>query len=176
MKITVYCGARLGARKEYAEAAEALGTWIGENGHTLVYGGGKFGMMGTLASAVLAAGGEAIGVTPDLFIENEQIHEGITKVVRAESMAERRRMMIELGEAFIALPGGIGTLDEITEIMVLNKLGYQDKPCILMNVCGFYNDTKKVLQGMIDEGFYETENLENIIFAEEITDLNEALI
>lgn len=175
MKITVYCGARIGNRPEYAAMAEALGTWIGKNGHTLVYGGGKYGMMGTLASAVLAAGGKAIGVTPDLFIENEQIHEGLTEVVKAESMAERRRLMIELGDAFIALPGGIGTLDEISEIMVLNKLGYQDKPCILMNACGYYDATRMLLEKMIEEGFYEEEHLNKIIFAGEIEELNEAL-
>ena len=175
MNITVYCGSRLGNRPEYAEAARELGKWIGENGHTLVYGGGRYGMMGTVADAVLEAGGEVIGVTPDLFIEAEVIHEGIQTVEVVPSMADRRSRMIELGDVLIALPGGIGTLDEISEAIGLNKLGYIKEKCIFLNVCGYYDDTYRLLERMVEEGFYEQEHLDTVIFAKEIREINEAL-
>ncbi|MDD5823054.1 MAG: TIGR00730 family Rossman fold protein [Firmicutes bacterium] len=175
MNITVYCGARIGNRSEYADAARDLGRWIGENGHTLVYGGGKYGMMGTLADAVLATGGEVIGITPALFIEQEVIHPEIQTVEVVPSMADRRSRMIELGDVLIAMPGGVGTLDEISEAIGLNKLGYIDSPCIFFNVCGYYDSTFALLQEMVDEGFYEQEHLDTIINAKGIGDIDEAL-
>lgn len=175
MNITVYCGSRNGARSEYLVAATELGTWIAKNGHTLVYGGGRYGLMGAVSNAVLDAGGKVIGITPDLFIEEEKINERITELEVTPSMSDRRDRMMELGDAFIALPGGIGTLDEISEIMVMNKLAYMDKPCIFYNVAGYYDSLKDFFKVMIREDLYAERDFDKLVFAEDIGRINETL-
>ncbi len=117
MNITVYLGSEYGVNPLYIEKAAELGRWIGSNGHSLVYGGGNVGLMGVLADNVLASGGKVIGVIPDFFIEIEQQHNGLTELEVVPSMSERKKRMVELGDFFIAFPGGIGTLEEISEIM-----------------------------------------------------------
>lgn len=117
MNITVYLGANEGNNPSLKRAVKELGTWIGQSGNALIYGGSKSGLMGALADSVLNAGGNVTGVEPQFFIENEFQHEGITKLIVTKDMSERKNKMIELGNAFIAFPGGTGTLEEITEIM-----------------------------------------------------------
>ncbi len=176
MNITVYCGASVGNGPEYKQAAVELGTWIGKNGHTLVYGGGSVGLMGVIADAVLAAGGEAIGITPDFFIQREVIHNSLSALEVVPSMSARRDRMLELGDAYIAMPGGIGTLDEISEALSLRKLGIHNKKCIFLNTCGFYDKTREVLEEMVAKDFYDKEQFEDIVFAKDIQEIDEVFI
>ena len=149
MNITVYLGANQASSDRMISATKELGAFIGKRGDTLVYGGSKMGMMGILADSVLASGGKVIGVEPRMFVENEFQHSGITELIVTEDMPERKAKMIELGDAFIALPGGTGTLDEISEIMSLVSLNVIDSPCILYNIDGYYNGLKELLDKMI---------------------------
>ena len=135
MKIAVYCASEFGKEEIYTEAAKELGQWIGRTKHTLVYGG-ESGLMGTVAKEVHAAGCEVIGVVPGnvAFIKNRP-QPYVTKLIFTEDMSERKRKMLELADVFIALPGGIGTLDEISETITLTKIGVFNKPSILFNKC-----------------------------------------
>ena len=165
MNITVYCGARCGRDPEFAEAARELGKWMGENGHRLVYGAGDCGMMGILSNAVLDSGGEVTGVTPDFFVLAEEIHNGLTDLRISEDLPERRKIMIEEGEAFIALPGGTGTLDEISEVMSLRRLGLlgeKVRPVMLFNVNGYYDHLLRFLDRVAEEEFFTQTDRDSI--------------
>ena len=150
MNITVYLGANEGNNPSLKRAVKELGTWIGKSGNALIYGGSKSGLMGALADSVLNAGGNVTGVEPQFFIENEFQHEGITKLIVTKDMSERKNKMIELGNAFIAFPGGTGTLEEITEIMSKVSLKQLNAPCIVYNLNGYYDSLKAMLKHMID--------------------------
>ena len=139
MNITVYLGAREGNDPALKEAVRALGAYIGENGNTLVYGGSKSGLMGVLAQAAMDRGGKVIGVEPQFFIDEGFEMEGLDELIITQTMAERREKMIRLGEAFIAMPGGTGTLEEISEVMSKVSLHHLDAPCILSNMNGYYD-------------------------------------
>lgn len=170
MNITVYLGSASGFDPKYDNAASELGRWIAENGHTLVYGGAKRGMMGALSSAALACGGKVIGVIPAVASIRERVKSDCTELIETESMAERRNRMISLGDAFIAMPGGPGTLEEITEVISSIRLGLVDAPCILYNLDGYYDDLKAYFEKMKTEGFLD-EDLHRVCFlktAEEI--------
>lgn len=168
MNITVYLGANEGNDPALRKAVQELGTWIGTSGNALVYGGSKSGLMGAIADSVLSAGGEVTGVEPQFFIENEFQHDGLTKLIVTKDMSERKNKMIELGDAFIAFPGGTGTLEEITEIMSKVSLKQLDAPCILYNLNGFYRDLKALLNYMIEMGLSSKERQEGIYFAESL--------
>lgn len=168
MNITVYLGANEGNDPALRKAVQELGTWIGTSGNALVYGGSKSGLMGAIADSVLSAGGEVTGVEPQFFIENEFQHDGLTKLIVTKNMSERKNKMIELGDAFIAFPGGTGTLEEITEIMSKVSLKQLDAPCILYNLNGFYRDLKALLNHMIEMGLSSKERQEGIYFAESL--------
>ena len=131
MNITVYLGSTEGRAPDLKHAVQELGTWIGESGNSLVYGGSRTGLMGLLAKSVLDAGGRVTGVEPQFFIDEDLQYEGLTELIVTEDMAERKAKMIQLGDAFIAFPGGTGTLEEITEIMSKRSLRQLDAPCIL---------------------------------------------
>ncbi len=171
MNITVYLGAYEGNDLLIKEAVLELGTWIGESGHRLVYGGSKAGLMGLLAESVVSAGGEAIGVEPAFFVEQELQYEELTQLIVTRDMAERKAKMVELGNAFIALPGGTGTLEEITEIMSKTSLRQLDSPCIIYNHNGYYNGLKQLLENMIEHGLSTKERQSRIFFAESIADI-----
>ena len=175
MNITVYLGANEGNDPALRVAAQELGTWIGESGNALVYGGSKSGLMGVLADATLDAGGKVIGVEPNVFIMNEFQHEGLTELIVTEDMAERKAKMIELGDAFIAFPGGTGTLEEISEIMSKVSLKHLDAPCILYNLNGYYNDLKALLALMIEKGLSSEERQESIYFAANLKEIQEII-
>lgn len=166
MKITVYCGSVNGARESYAEAAAALGSWIASRGHSLVYGGSESGLMGILANAVLEGGGEVIGVEPRFFLDMGLDHSGITQLIAVDTIAERRVKMLELGEAFVALPGGTGTLEEISEVISLRRLGRIDRPYVFFNVDGYYDTLRQFFEEMVREGMLEPASLEQIRFAD----------
>ena len=141
MHITVYLGANEGNDPCLRKAVEELGAWIGNRGHTLIYGGSQSGLMGILADSVLTAGGEVIGVESQFFIKNELQHDGLTKLIVTKNMSERKNKMIALGEAFIAFPGGTGTLEEIAEVMSKVSLKQLHAPCLIYNLNGYYKGT-----------------------------------
>ncbi len=152
-KICVYSGSSFGASTEYEKAASAFGAACAQRGLGIVYGGGSVGLMGILADSALAAGGEVIGVIPRAMIAEERAHRGLTELIPVDSMHERKHRMASLADAFVALPGGIGTLEEVIEIFTWLQLGLHLKPVGLLNVCGFYDLLLKFLAHMRKEQF-----------------------
>lgn len=175
MNVTVYLGANTGNDPELVTAVRELGTWIGESGNALIYGGSESGLMGELAKSVLAAGGEATGVEPQFFIDAGFEFDGLTRLIVTKDMSERKAIMIELGDAFVAFPGGTGTLEEITEVMSKVSLKHLDAPCILYNLNGYYNDLKALLAHMIKMGLSSEERQAGIYFAENLTQIKRIL-
>jgi len=151
--ICVYCGSRDGNRPVYRDAAAALGEAIAGRGLRLVYGGARVGLMGVLADAALAAGGDVLGVIPQDLTARELAHPGLTQLQVVASMHARKLAMIEAADAFVALPGGFGTLEELFEVLTWHQLGWHDKPCGLLDVDGFYTPLAACMQHMRDEGF-----------------------
>ena len=168
MNVTVFIGASLGGDQMYEFEAKALGKWIGENGHKLVYGGSKIGLMGVLADSVLEHGGEVIGVETAFFLEQKMQHDNLTELIVTESMAERREKMIELGDAFIAFPGGTGTLEEISDVKKKKKQGRTEKPAAILNIEGFYDPLKAMLKKMVEEGFLNERDLRKVVFSKNV--------
>ena len=152
-----------------------LGAWIGGSGHALVYGGSKCGLMGELAESVLQAGGEVTGVEPQFFIDAGFEYDAITRLIVTQDMSERKAKMIELGDAFIAFPGGTGTLEEIAEVMSKVSLRHLDAPCILYNLGGYYNDLRALLRHMIDMGLSSEEKQQGIYFADDLAQIKAIL-
>ncbi|MBO6240602.1 MAG: TIGR00730 family Rossman fold protein [Butyrivibrio sp.] len=173
MNIAVYCGSSSGNNLRFIESAKILGKWIGENGHTLVYGGANKGLMGAVASAVIEAGGKVIGVIPDVAIIQARKHTGLTELIETKSMAERKSKMIELADVFVALPGGIGTLDEITEVMSLSSLEIIKGPIVLYNTDGYYRPLKAVLDNILSAEFGRREYFEKVLLSEDIKEIAE---
>ena len=171
MNITVYLGANEGNDATLKTAVRKLGTWIGESGNRLIYGGSKSGLMGVLAQSVTAAGGEAIGVEPKFFVEQVLQFEGLTQLIVTRDMSERKAKMIELGDAFIALPGGTGTLEEISEIMSKISMKHLNAPCIIYNHNGFYNGLKVLLDKMAEQGLSSKEHQNGICFADSVEEI-----
>ena len=175
MNITVYLGANEGNDSFLKEAVRELGAWIGTNGNTLVYGGSKSGLMGELAESVLQAGGKVIGVEPQFFIDAGFVYDEITELITTKDMSERKAKMIELGDVFIAFPGGTGTLEEITEVMSKVSLKHLDAPCILYNLNGSYDSLKQLLEHMIEMDLSSEEKQEGIYFAENLEEIQRIL-
>ena len=171
MNITVYLGANEGNAPFFKEAVHELGLWIGTNGNTLVYGGSKSGLMGELAESVLQAGGKVIGVEPQFFIDAGFVYDESTELITTKDMSERKAKMIELGDVFIAFPGGTGTLEEITEVMSKVSLKHLDAPCILYNLNGYYDSLKQLLEHMIEMDLSSEEKQEGIYFAEDLEEI-----
>lgn len=172
MNITVYLGASSGNDPTLETSVRALVRLIGKSGNALVYGGSKNGLMGALAESVLRAGGEVTGVEPQLFIDKGYEYDEITTLIVTRDMTERKTKMIELGDAFIAFPGGTGTLEEIAEVMSKVSLGQLDAPCILYDLNGYYDSLKALLDKMIEKGLSTPQRQQGIRFAanlEEIT-------
>ena len=175
MNITVYLGANEGNDPALKKAVRELGTWIGTSGNTLVYGGSKSGLMGELAESVLQAGGKVIGVEPQFFIDAGFVYDEITELITTKDMSERKAKMIELGDVFIAFPGGTGTLEEITEVMSKVSLKHLDAPCILYNLNGYYDSLKQLLDHMIEMDLSSEEKQEGIYFAEDLEEIQRIL-
>lgn len=152
-RVCVYCASNDGVRPEYLEAARQLGTLIAQRGSALVYGGGGSGLMGTLADATLAAGGEVIGVMPHALVQREAAHQGLTALHVVDSMHERKALLAELADAFVALPGGLGTLEELFETWTWAQLGVHHKPVGLLNVAQYWQSLVTMLEHMEAEGF-----------------------
>ena len=175
MNITVYLGAFEGKDASLKQAVRELGMWIGASGNALVYGGSKSGLMGEIAESVLQAGGTVTGVEPKFFMDAELQYDNLTELIVTKDMTERKTKMIELGDAFIAFPGGTGTLEEITEIMSKVSLNQLDAPCILYNLNGYYNGLKELLEHMIYMGLSSEEKQRGVYFAESLEDIRRIL-
>lgn len=173
--IAVYCGSMKGTRPIYAEKATELGKLLAEDNIRLVYGGGNVGLMGVVANAVLQNGGKVTGVAPLFLMQREVLHDELHDMHIVESMHERRLLMIEKSDAFIAMPGGYGTLDEIGEVLMLTILGDRKFPCGFLNVDGFYEAMKIQLDRMTADGFLQQAYRDNAIFAAEPADLLQKL-
>ena len=152
-RICVYCGSNPGRRREYTEAAESLARELASRGIGLVYGGASVGIMGRLADAVLAHGGEVTGVIPQMLVDKEVAHPGLSELKIVRSMHERKATMADLSDGFIALPGGLGTLEELFEILTWALLGLHRKPCALLNVAGYYAHLSAFLDHATGEQF-----------------------
>ena len=151
--ICVYCGSKPGTDLRYAQAATDVGQWIAAHGGQLVYGGGSGGLMGIVADATLAAGGRVVGIIPKALVEKEWAHHGCTELHIVDNMHDRKRMMAERANAFLALPGGIGTLEELFEVWTWRQLGYHDKPIGLLNTAGCYDGLLAFLNHTVEKQF-----------------------
>ena len=179
MNITVYCGAAEGTDPEFIVRAKELGTWMAAEGHTLIYGAGNSGMMGAVSDAFIEGGGRAIGVTPQFFVLAEETRDDLAEVVISDDMSARRSWMIEHGDAFIALPGGMGTLDEITEVMTYKRLGLLgrvNKPVMIYNVNGYYDRLFRFLDDMLGQGFCRQLDRDNVTEVTCLDDIKLALV
>ena len=166
--VCVYCGSNSGARPAYAERAVQLGQRLAREGLALVYGGGNVGLMGIVADAALAAGGEVIGVIPEQLVGWEVAHAGLTRLEVVANMHERKARMFDLSDGFIALPGGFGTLDEMFEMLTWRQLGLGDKPCAFLDVDGFYAPLVAMLDRMVEERFLRAEHRRDLWHGEDI--------
>ena len=171
MNITVYLGAHEGNDPSYKKAVEELGAWIADSGNRLVYGGSNEGLMANIADAVLSHGGKVTGIEAQMFADRGVAHAGLTELVIVPDITERRTRMIELGDAFIAFPGGTGTLEEISEVVSKICLGQLSQPCVFYNLNGFYNDMRAFLQRMVDAGFSTAERQQGIYFASNLAEI-----
>lgn len=175
MNITVYLGANKGNDPTLTKAVRELGCWIGDFRNTLVYGGSKSGLMGELAQSVLESGGSVIGVEPRAFMDEDLEFDGLTELIVTKDMPARKTKMIELGDAFIAFPGGTGTLEEISEVMSLVSMKRIKAPCILYNFDGYYEDLKSLLKRMIQKGLSTVERQEMIFYADNLEQIQNIL-
>ncbi|MEY2655531.1 MAG: hypothetical protein RLZZ524_2559 [Pseudomonadota bacterium] len=173
--VCVYCGSRLGAQEAYADAARALGTAIARRGWRLVYGGGNVGLMGIVADAVLAAGGSVCGVIPESLMRREVGHRGLQELHVVDTMHARKQRMAEASDAFVALPGGIGTFEELFEVWTWRHLGYHDKPVALLDVAGYWQPLLTFLQRTQAEGFVSAEQADMLIVEDGIEALLDRL-
>jgi uncharacterized protein (TIGR00730 family) len=160
MNICVFCGSATGENPVYAESARELGRLLAKSSHSLVYGGGNVGLMGILADTVLSHDGEVIGVIPDFLVQREVGHRGVSKLEIVESMHERKKRMADLSDAFIAMPGGWGTLDELAEILTWRQLGLIYQPVGLLNINQYFNPLLEQMRSMVKEGFLRADNIE----------------
>ena len=176
MKITVFCGANNGRNEAYKENTIELGKWIADNNHTLVYGGGKVGLMGVIADTVLENNSEVIGIMPQFLVDREISHTGITEFIIVDDMSIRKEKLVDLGDVFIALPGGPGTLEEISQVISLVRVGKKDAPCILMNVDGYYDFLEQCFDKMVEEGFLTIDDRERTLFTDSIAEMQEFIV
>ena len=166
--LCVYCGSNAGNKPAYTERAIALGDRIAKEGMQLVYGGGNVGLMGIVADAVLAAGGEVIGVIPEQLVGWEVAHKGVTRLEVVANMHERKKRMFDLSDAFVALPGGFGTLDEMFEMLTWRQLGIGNKPCAFLDVDGFYGPLVAMVDRMVEERFLHPAQREDLWHGDDI--------
>ena len=167
MKVCVFCGSSMGNDVRYQDAAVRLCEVLAENDCTLYYGGGNVGLMKVIADKMLEEGKEVVGVMPNLILDMEIGHDGVTKMIETDSMSERKSLLIDESDAFIAMPGGFGTLDELFEIIVLNQLQITDKPVALYNVMNYYDGIIQFIDHAVSQGFIRKEHRDNIIISDD---------
>ena len=171
MKICVFGASGRELDRDYYEAAEELGALIAEHGHTLVFGGSRNGLMGAAAHGAAVCGGKVIGVIPDVKLIQERRHPGLTECIETKDMAERKQKMIELADAYVALPGGPGTLDEISEVICLARLGIENKAGVLFDTDGYYQALKKIFEEMVEVGFSEKEDFKRVLVSADLDEI-----
>lgn len=171
MNITVYCGSSMPENRAFQQVARELGEWIAREGHELVYGGSRVGLMGIVSGTVLEAGGRVHGVETSFFVDAGVARDNLTELFVVDTMAERKAKMIELGDAFVALPGGVGTLEEMSEIMSRIRLGMDPSACFFLNIDGFYDNLRAFLDDMVREGFLDRVDMDRICFPETLDEL-----
>jgi uncharacterized protein (TIGR00730 family) len=174
-RICVFCGSSPGSRPEYRAAAEELAAELARRKIGLVYGGGNVGLMGVIADAVLGAGGDVQGVMPEHLVAREVGHKGLTKLHVVRSMHERKALMADLSDAFVALPGGFGTLEEFCEVVTWTQLGLHAKPCGILNVLGFYSSLLRMFDHAVEERFLKPENRALVLARDKPAELLKAL-
>ena len=174
-RICVFCGSSPGGRSEYRKAAEELGMYLACKKIGIVYGGGNIGLMGAMADAALASGGEVIGVIPEHLMAREVGHKGLTKMHVVKSMHERKALMSDLADGFLALPGGFGTFEEFCEVLTWSQLGLHQKPCGLLNVNGYYRPLLDMFNHAVEERFLKPENRRIVIADNGIPGIIEAM-
>ena len=170
-KIVVFCGSSLGFNPIYKQAAIELGDYFVNNDITLVYGGGKIGIMGILSESILNKGGKVIGVIPNLLKKEEVVNKNVTELIITKTMSERKVIMSKLTDGYISLPGGFGTLDELFEGLTLGQLHIEKKPNGILNINGFFNHTLKQLDHMVSEGYLKKENKEMLLVGNNVSEL-----
>jgi uncharacterized protein (TIGR00730 family) len=175
MKIAVFLGANEGASTKIKEETTKLGHFIGSNNHTLVYGGSDAGLMGVIAKSTQEKGGKVIGVELKLFDQEGASYYNVDKFILTETIQERKKLMIDMSDAFIAIPGGVGTLDEISEIICINKIDTKHRPVILLNIDGYYEGLRQQIKTMVKYNFLSQENADLISFAKDVDEIIEIL-
>jgi uncharacterized protein (TIGR00730 family) len=165
MNICVFCGSSTGNNPIFSQTAKELGSLIGQNNHTLIYGGGNIGLMGILADSVLAANGKVIGVIPDFLFQREVAHLGVSELIQVQTMHERKHRMADLADVFIAMPGGWGTLDELAEILTWRQLQIINEPIGILNSDEFFTPLIDMMNKMVAEGFLKSSNMQNLVQA-----------
>ncbi len=173
--LAVYCGSSPGLLPEYLEAATQLGRFLASENVRVIYGGGDVGLMGAVADGAIEAGGKVIGVIPKTLADKEVAHSGLTELYIVTSMHERKMKMAELSDAFIALPGGIGTLEEIFEVFTWTQLGFHTKPCAFLNVAGFFDSLIAFLDQVVEQRFLKPEHLDSLFVDDDQVSLLEKL-
>ena len=173
MNIIVYCGASKGNKKEYENNAIQLGEWIAKNNHTLVFGGGNAGLMGTIANTVIHNNGKTIGVMPTFLQQRELAHDRLDELIIVESMSERKEVILEKGDVCIALPGGPGTLEEITEVVSWSRVGQNNNPCIFFNTNNYYSLIEQFYDQMVSNEFLTQEDRDKILFSKSFQEIEE---
>ncbi len=173
--ICIFCGSSEGTRPIYAEVAKALGSSIAGRGMRLIYGGGKVGLMGVVADAALVAGGEVVGVIPEALLEKEIGHEGLTELHVVGSMHERKMLMADLSDGFVALPGGYGTLEEFMEVLSWAQLSIHEKPCALLDVNGFFAPLAHLFDRAVKEGFVHPDHRSLVLIGQDPEKLLDAM-
>ncbi|CAM4117147.1 hypothetical protein AT575_08390 [Streptococcus penaeicida] len=176
MKLTIFCGASEGKNPIYREKTSELGLWMAQNKHDLVYGGGKVGLMGVIADTIIAQGGQTIGVMPTFLEEREIAHAGLSQLIIVDDMPKRKAKMMALGDAFIALPGGPGTLEEISEVISWSRIGQNDNPCILFNINNYFDHLRQQFDQMVTEGFLSQQDRDNILFSDDISEIESFIL
>lgn len=166
MNICIFCGSGTGHNPIYADAARSLGKLMVQHHANLIYGGGNIGLMGIVADQVMAGGGKVIGVIPDFLMQKEVGHKGLTQLEVVGSMHERKRRMADLAHAFVAMPGGWGTLDELAEILTWRQLGLVNAPVAILNTNHYFDALLKQMEVMVDEGFLSAQNFADVLVAE----------
>lgn len=163
MKLAIYCGSATGHSMEFMQATRQLGHWLAEAGIEVVYGGGKVGLMGCIADSVLEKGGKVYGVMPEYLVNKEIAHQALTELTVVSDMHERKARMADMADAFVALPGGTGTLEEMFEVWTWAQLGHHQKPCAFYNTRGFYDPLIAMVETMVESGFLKAEYADMII-------------
>jgi uncharacterized protein (TIGR00730 family) len=168
MKITVYCGAASGSKPDYGQSAKKLGVWIADSGFELVYGGGGVGLMGVIASAALSRGGKVHGIMPGILFERGAACPGLSDLEIVDDMDQRKRRMMELGDVYVAFPGGPGTLEEITQAFSWSRLGLTSKPSVFFDYAGYWSPVAAMYDRMVIDGFLTAQDRSKLLFTDSV--------